>query len=158
MSILYYQITNKTKIILIKLFDCKKSEHFLKYSHHELKVKLKNIYEKIYTECLSEKWLVTKLLGLRVSVIPCLKSVNTSLFILLLREGFIILIKHASKIFHLKVFLRTIDNNDQWTSWLKCSGRCLLHSQFFSITLSCAFHLLSTLPFVSPVWSEQTPL
>ena len=38
--------------------------------------------------------------------------VNTSLFIRLIREGTIILIKYTSKIFPLKVFLRAIDNTD----------------------------------------------
>ena len=54
--------------------------------------------------------LFTAHLELRVYVTPFLKSANTLLFISLFREGTVILIKYASKIFHFKVFLGAIDN------------------------------------------------
>ena len=72
------------------------------------------------------------------------KESITSLFTWLFREGSIVLINYASKIFYLKVFLRTIDNKDHWSSLLKCSWRCLVHSEFLSIplsSLSISFHL-----------------
>ena len=73
---------------------------------------------------------------------------NPSLFIWLFREGSIILIKYASKIFRLKVFLGAIDNTDHRKSWLKYSWGCLKHSEFLSIPLSCSFNLILTLRIV----------
>ena len=128
--------------------------------HIKLKVKLKNLYQNIYTECVPWKRLFKVHLGLSVYFTPFLKGFNTSLFIWLFR-GTIILIKYASKIFRLKVFLGATDNTDRWKPWLKCSWRCLKHSEFLSIPLSCSFHLILTLRIVSPLKSspqEQKPL
>ena len=73
-----------------------------------LKKKLKNLYQNANTKCVSWKWLFIVHLRLHVYVITFLKSVNTSLFIWLFRYGSIILIKYASTIFCLKVFLGAV--------------------------------------------------
>ena len=73
--------------------------------------------------------------------------IYSTLFIWLFREGTIMLKKYASKIFRLKVSLGAIDNIDHWKPWFKCCWRCLKHSKFLSIPLSCLFHLFSIFRF-----------
>ena len=79
-----YLFTNKTKL-------------FVKYSHHQVKSKIKKSLSKcIYWMCVI-KAIIYSTFG--IACLPFLKSVITSLFIWLFREGTIILIKYASKIF-----------------------------------------------------------
>ena len=44
-------MTNKTKIITIKLFIYNETKFFVKYSYHQVKSKTKNPYQSMYTEC-----------------------------------------------------------------------------------------------------------
>ena len=78
-------------------------------------------------------------------------SFNSLLFMWLFREGSVILIKYASKVFRLKVFLWTNYDNEHWNSWLKCPWGCLIHSEFLSVSLLCSFYFMLTLCIVSPV-------
>ena len=88
---------------------------------------------------MSLKWLFTVHLGLRVYVIPFLQSVNTFLFIW--KGRFHYLHEILFQDFLLKSILGATDNKGHWNSWLKCSWRCLVLSQFLSIPPSCSFHL-----------------
>ena len=74
-----------------------------------------------------------------------------SLFNWLVEIGFNVLMKPASRIFLLKDVVGSKDKIDHLNSGLSFWLKCLAHSEFLSVPISCSFHCNRALRTVSPI-------